>query len=134
MRRTITAGLIVTLLSASPAFAESHPHRRAATITKWALIGAGAGFGVGFFQGMRAYDDAVYAEQKIWRAAWLSAVAGGAIGAAVGAARSNSARTPHVATRAHASPSQSTWAHFPLKTPASPTDRLYRDIFAVRGL
>jgi hypothetical protein len=130
MRTTIIAGIIVTLLSASPAFAESHPHKRAATITKWALIGAGAGFGIGFFQGMRAYDDATYAEQKIWRAAWLSALAGGVIGGVVGAARSNPARTQSGAAPPDASLSHSTWAHVRLRAPASPTDRLYRGLFA----
>jgi hypothetical protein len=131
MRRIVTFGLMVTLLSASPALAESHRHKsRGATITKWALIGAGAGFGIGFFQGMRVYDDAIYAEQKIWRAAWLSALAGGLIGGAVGAARSSSAPTPNIMGRPNVSFSGSTWAHVPLKASPSPTDRLYRGLFA----
>jgi hypothetical protein len=131
MRTTIVAAIIVTLLSAVPAFAGPHPHKRAATITKWALIGAGAGFGTGFFQGMRVYDDATYAEQKIWRAAWLSAVAGAVIGGAIGAVRSKPARTPVTALRPDPSPSKSTWAHVQLEAPASPTDRLYRGLFAM---
>ena len=53
--RTLVAGILVTLLSASPVFAESRPHTRAATITKWALIGAGAGFGIGFLQGAHVW-------------------------------------------------------------------------------
>jgi hypothetical protein len=130
MRTTIAAGIIVTLLSAAPAFAGPHPHQRAATITRWALIGAGAGFGIGFFQGMRVYDDATYAEQKIWRAAWLSALAGAAIGGAIGAVRSKPARMPDTASRPDTSLSKSTWAHVRLEAPASPTDRLYRGLFA----
>lgn len=129
MRTTIVAGIIFTLLSSSPVFAESRPHTRAATITKWALIGAGAGFGIGFLQGVRAYDDATYAEQKIWRAAWLSALAGGVIGGAVGAIRSNPARMPNVAARPERSPAKPAWADVRLKLPASPTDRLYRNLF-----
>jgi hypothetical protein len=130
MRTIINAGIIVVLLSASPVFAESHPHKRAATIAKWALIGAGAGFGIGFVQGMRAYDDATYAEQKIWRAAWLSALAGGVIGGVIGASRSNPARTSKGSARPDASSSNSTWARFGLEAPRSPTDRLYRGLFA----
>ena len=127
--RTLVAGILVTLLSASPVFAESRPHTRAATITKWALIGAGAGFGIGFLQGMRVYDDATFAEQKIWRAAWLSALAGGVIGGTVGAIRSNPARTPNVSARPERSPSKPAWADVRLRLPASPTDRLYRNLF-----
>jgi hypothetical protein len=131
MRRIVTFGLIVTLLSASPALAESHGRKsRGATVTKWVLIGAGAGFGIGFFQGMRVYDDAIYAEQKIWRAAWLSALAGAAGGAVVSAARASSARPPDVAARSDAPSARPTWAHLRLEAPPSPTDRLYRGLFA----
>jgi hypothetical protein len=129
MRTTIVAGIIVTLLSASPAFARPHPHKRAATITKWALIGAGAGFGIGFFQGMRVYDDATSAQQKIWRAAWLSALAGAAIGGAVGAVRARRGSTPGTASRLDTS--RSTWAHRRIEVRASPTERLFRGLFAM---
>jgi hypothetical protein len=129
MRTTIAAGIIITLLSASPVLAQPHPHKRAATITRWALFGAGAGFGIGFFEGMRVYDDATYAEQKIWRAAWLSALAGAVIGGAIGAVRSKPARTPDTTSRPETSPSRATWAHVRLEAPATTTDRLFRGLF-----
>ena len=131
MRTPIVAAIIVTLSCASPAFAQPRPHKRAATITKWALVGAAAGFGIGFFQGMRVYDDATYAEQKIWRAAWLSALAGAAVGGAIGAVRAKSPRRPDTASPPDAAPSGSTWARLRVERPPSPTDRLYRGLFAM---
>jgi hypothetical protein len=128
MRTIIVVALIATV-SALPAFAQAQTHKRAGTIAKWTLIGAGAGFGIGFLQGMRVYDDAIYAEQKIWRAAWLSALAGGAIGVLVGAARSHPGRQPSVSSLPVDSRVTSAWARVRLKPPASPTDRLYDGLF-----
>jgi hypothetical protein len=127
MRRTITAALVVTLLTASPALAGS-PGRKAPrgqTIAKWTLIGAAAGFGIGFLHGMSAYDDAPYAEEKIWREAWIAALTGGIAGGVFGVVRSGG-QSP--VTR-KAPTLQLSQPHLRLRAPASQPDRIYRSLF-----
>jgi len=46
----------------------------------WTAIGAGIGFGGGLLIGLQAFDDAVYAERKIWTTALVGAAAGGVAG------------------------------------------------------
>ena len=99
MRPVVAAGVVVTLLITSPAFAGPRSHKRTQSIVKWALIGAGAGFGLGFVTGMSANEHKPFAEQKTWQAAWAGALVGGALGGGFGASRATDARTPGTAPR-----------------------------------
>lgn len=99
MRRLIAAGMILSLLTASPAFAGPRGNKRGAAIAKWAAIGAAAGFGVAFLAGMSKYDQATYAEEKIWRAAWTGAAIGLGVGAAFGSTRASHGGTVSVPGR-----------------------------------
>ncbi|MGE0815405.1 MAG: hypothetical protein AB7O28_23655 [Vicinamibacterales bacterium] len=74
MRRSIVAVLIGVVCAAGPVEA-----RDAATVA-WTAVGAAAGFGVGLLGGLRAFDDAVHSDRKVW----TTAVIGGAVGAVVG--------------------------------------------------
>jgi hypothetical protein len=46
----------------------------------WTLIGGGIGFGAGLLIGLGKFDDAVYAERKIWTTTLIGAAAGGVTG------------------------------------------------------
>ena len=46
----------------------------------WTIGGAGAGFGVGLWAGLSAFDDAINSDRKVW----TSAVVGAAVGAVGG--------------------------------------------------
>ncbi len=48
--------------------------------TMWTAVGAGAGFGVGVWAGLHAFDDSVNSDRKVWTTAALSAAAGGILG------------------------------------------------------
>ena len=129
MRPIIAAGMIVSLLIASPALAGPRTNKRAEAIVKWALIGAGTAFALGFVTGMAANEHAPYAEQKTWRAAWLAAAAGGAIGGVFGASRATQAQLPGVGRREPALPVSNS-PRVRLKAPAARPDRIYRGLFA----
>jgi hypothetical protein len=57
--------------------AQSQPKSRRAM---WTAVGAGAGFGVGLWAGLRWLDGATYAERKILTTATIGAAAGGLVG------------------------------------------------------
>jgi outer membrane scaffolding protein for murein synthesis (MipA/OmpV family) len=74
MRRWIVVSLIVAL-SPVPA---AHAQSRGQVI--WTISGAGAGFGVGLWAGLSAFDDAVNSDRKVW----TSAIVGAGVGAVAG--------------------------------------------------
>lgn len=76
MRPLIAAAIVAALCSVAPATAEA----RDGAVVAWTALGAGAGFGVGMLVGLRAFDDAVNSDRKVWTAA----IAGGLVGAATG--------------------------------------------------
>jgi len=68
----------------------------AQSVTGWVGAGAGAGFGVGFLIGFRVFNEARYAERKIWTTAALGAGAGAVAGYFVGKARQSTRPAPPV--------------------------------------
>jgi hypothetical protein len=85
MHRKISSVILIALLLATPAAAEpTRETPKASSTTKraiWTAIGAGAGFAAGVFIGLNKFDDAVYADRKIWTTAIIGAAAGGVAGA-----------------------------------------------------
>jgi hypothetical protein len=45
----------------------------------WTSVGAGAGFGIGLWAGLTAYDDAIDSDRKVWTSAIIGAAAGGTL-------------------------------------------------------
>jgi len=91
MLRTLCGFLVLTML-AVPALADTGRERgqsgdsnATANATRkrviWTVIGAGAGFAAGVYLGFAKFDDATYAERKIWTTAIVGAAAGGVGGA-----------------------------------------------------
>jgi hypothetical protein len=71
----------------SVAHAQSRsPQTSRATVT-WTIGGAGAGFGVGLWAGLSAFDDAINSERKVWTTALVGAAAGAVGGYLIGRAR-----------------------------------------------
>jgi hypothetical protein len=85
IRASIVAVLIV-LMTASSAHADGR--------TVWTIVGAGAGFGAGTWVGFAKFDDAVYAERKIWTCAIVGAALGGVGGYFIGRAQDRRATSP----------------------------------------
>ena len=90
MLRTLCSVLVITML-ATPAFADTGREPEKSTATKapssatckrviWTVVGAGAGFAAGVYLGFAKFDDATYAERKIWTTAIVGAAAGGVAG------------------------------------------------------
>ena len=94
--------LIGTLCSSAPAAAQTvsgGANLRRNRTALWTAVGAAAGFGVGVWAGLHAFDDAIDSDRKVWTTAILSAAAGGVAGLLIGrrGARSvlgTSVRTP----------------------------------------
>jgi hypothetical protein len=68
--------LRVTAEADTPAASPSHSSFR----PTWTIVGASAGFGLGLWAGLTAFDDATNSDRKVWTASIVSAVAGGVIG------------------------------------------------------
>lgn len=50
----------------------------------WTVVGAGAGFGLGLYLGLNAFDDATNSDRKVWTSAIVGAAAGGTLGYLIG--------------------------------------------------
>ena len=101
MHKKISSVMLIALLLATPAAADpAREAPKASSTTKrviWTAIGAGAGFAAGVFIGLNKFDDAVYADRKIWTTAIIGAAAGGVAGALL--SRNVGRETPVKATR-----------------------------------
>ena len=91
MSRWIVVGVMVALGSVSVTQAQS---RREVV---WTISGAGAGFGVGLWAGLSAFDDAVNSDRKVWTSAIVGAGVGAVAGYVIGRARSDQSRPSTVA-------------------------------------
>lgn len=85
MRRSILVAAIL-MLACAPAHAQPQS-RSAGGQVIWTAVGAGAGFGVGLWAGLTAFDDAVNSDGKVWTSAVVGAAAGGVTGYLIGRAR-----------------------------------------------
>jgi len=128
MYRKISSLILIALLLATPVAAEpTRDAPKASSTTKrviWTAIGAGAGFAAGVFIGLNKFDDAVYADRKIWTTAIIGAAAGGVAGALL--SRNVGRETPVKATRSTDVPDV-TWSEAttsrPLLSPTPPRQR-----------
>ena len=81
IRAAMTLLLVCAL--AAPAVAQGAgtkpPERHTRTRIAWTLGGIGIGFGAGTYVGFKKFDQATYAERKIWTTAITCAAAGGVI-------------------------------------------------------
>ena len=93
MFRWMVVSLIVALSSVSVAQAQSRGK------VLWMVSGAGAGFGVGLWTGLSAFDDAVNSDRTVWTSAIVGAGAGAVAGYLIGRARSDG-NHPSTAARA----------------------------------
>ena len=55
----------------------------------WTVSGAGAGFGVGLWAGLSAFDDAVNSDRKVWTSAIVGAGVGAVAGYLIGRSRTD---------------------------------------------
>lgn len=87
--KSITRALLLLMLSANVSFGEqtTRKHQESGKYrTIFTIAGGGGGFTLGALAGLAAFDDAPYANRKIWTAALLSAAGGIAGGYLLGLA------------------------------------------------
>ena len=75
---SLALALLVWPALISPALAQQPPGRDGRTAL-WTTVGAGAGFGIGLFAGLTAFDDAINSDRKVWTSAIVGAAAGGTL-------------------------------------------------------
>ena len=92
MFRWMAVGLVIALNSVSVAQAQSRGPML------WTISGAGAGFGIGLWAGLSAFDDAVNSDRKVWTSAIVGAGVGAVAGYLIGRARTDRNR-PSTAAR-----------------------------------
>jgi hypothetical protein len=74
----IVLGLFVVL--SWPSYAGAQPRDDHRATIAWTVSGAGAGFGVGLWAGLTAFDDAINSDRKVWTSAVVGAAIGGVAG------------------------------------------------------
>jgi hypothetical protein len=72
------AGVLAVVLVAVPARAQQTSGGGGKTAA-WTAVGAGAGFGIGLWAGLTAFDDAINSDRKVWTSAIVGAAAGGTL-------------------------------------------------------
>ena len=96
MRKVVAANLIALLVCGSVAQAQSSAPARRHTVI-WTVSGGAAGFGVGLWAGLSAFDDAVNSDRKVWTSAAVGAGLGALAGYLIGRARNGRGRVPTAA-------------------------------------
>lgn len=74
----VAAALLGVTLTALPAHAQRTSGGGGKTAA-WTAVGAGAGFGLGLWAGLTAFDDAINSDRKVWTSAIVGAAAGGTL-------------------------------------------------------
>lgn len=74
----VAAATLALAVMAAPAHAQ-HTSGGGGKTAAWTAVGAGAGFGVGLWAGLTAFDDAINSDRKVWTSAIVGAVAGGTL-------------------------------------------------------
>jgi hypothetical protein len=82
--RPIVIALALVLFSSHQAAAQSRSGSSEGHAAVWTTVGAGAGFGVGLWAGLTAFDDSIDSDRKVWTTAIVSAAAGGVLGYFIG--------------------------------------------------
>jgi len=103
MSRLIVAALLMALTLPSAAHAQNSSPSVGSRIA-WTAAGAGAGFGVGLFAGLAAFDDALYSDRKVWTSVIAGSAAGGITGYLLGRARDRRSSSPSRTTGSRPSP------------------------------
>jgi hypothetical protein len=79
--RRVLSGFILAAILMTAGVPTAHAQTRSGGRTAlWTIVGAGAGFGLGAYLGLRAFDDAVDSDRKVWTSALVGAAAGGVLG------------------------------------------------------
>lgn len=98
MARMLVTSWIVVLISGPVAQAQGRTAGNRRAVVLWTVSGAGAGFGVGAWAGLTAFDDAVNSDRKVWTSAivgtGVGALAGYLIGRSLGARDRAPSTTP----------------------------------------
>lgn len=95
----IAAAALAVVVVATPAQAQQ-PARGGGRTAAWTALGAGAGFGIGLWAGLTAFDDAIDSDRKVWTSAIVGAAAGGTLGYLLSRARRTA--SPARASTGHA--------------------------------
>ncbi len=75
----LAVALLVWTALSGTALAQQPPGSGGRTAL-WTSVGAGAGFGLGLFGGLVAFDDAINSDRKVWTSAIVGAAAGATVG------------------------------------------------------
>jgi hypothetical protein len=94
MSTKIIALLLALLANGSLAGAQTRQPSHLGAAVTWTAGGAAAGFGVGLWVGLHAFDDAINSDRKIWTTAAVGAAVGAVSGYFVGRARRSKTQTP----------------------------------------
>lgn len=89
VRSLVVSALLI--LACAPAHGQS-ASRGSGRQVMWTAVGAGAGFGVGLWAGLTAFDDAVNSDRKVWTSAVVGAAVGGVTGYLIGRSRRDRTR------------------------------------------
>lgn len=74
--RIVAFLLLISLAASSIASAQTRGDRPSGVVVTWTAVGAGAGFGIGLWAGLTAFDDAINSDRKVWTSAIIGAAAG----------------------------------------------------------
>jgi hypothetical protein len=106
-KRLVSGTLVAVLLVSTVVSADggaTNPPSGPGLRPAWTFVGIGAGFGVGLWAGLTAFDDSTDSDRKVWTSAMVGAAAGGLIGYLVDRHRAKSRPAPTSASSLVISP------------------------------